>query len=272
MMTVPTRDATSFRHRFGLILPATNTSMEHDLWRIIFANQGRGALRGVGLHTTAVMTPSPSLRTNADRLHYGEQFLGGLEAAVELALLAEPHSLILGMSLEHVVAGLESVADPVRRVRERSRLHCAAWHEAAADALDRFGARRIGILSPFDADGAASARRLFEELGYDVVASFGFACPDARHIARVPEWAKERAILEELAVDDHRLDAVVQCGTNMSILAVQERLEPMIGIPILGVNVVTFWHALRSHGIMEPLEGGGRLLREAATTPMEKPR
>src|SRR5687768_6578874 len=33
-------DVRSFRRKFGLLIPATNTSMEHELWSIIFKNQG----------------------------------------------------------------------------------------------------------------------------------------------------------------------------------------------------------------------------------------
>ncbi len=38
-------DARNYRHRFGLLLPATNTSMEHELWSIIFANPGERGLQ-----------------------------------------------------------------------------------------------------------------------------------------------------------------------------------------------------------------------------------
>jgi hypothetical protein len=31
-------DARSFRRKFGLVIPATNTSMEYELWGIIFRN------------------------------------------------------------------------------------------------------------------------------------------------------------------------------------------------------------------------------------------
>jgi maleate isomerase len=48
----------------------------------------------------------------------------------------------------------------------------------------------------------------------------------------------------------------------MSSIAVTERLEPVIGIPILGINTVTFWYALRENGFHSPLAGGGRLLQE----------
>jgi maleate isomerase len=54
----------------------------------------------------------------------------------------------------------------------------------------------------------------------------------------------------------------VQCGTNMSLVDVAQRLEPRVGIPILGINAVTFWHALREGGISGPIAHAGRLLRE----------
>jgi maleate isomerase len=97
-----------------------------------------------------------------------------------------------------------------------------------------------------------------------VVASVGFSCANALHIAHVPDWAKERAILELLATDANALDAVVQCGTNMSLIDVSERLEPVLGIPILGINATTFWYALRENGFEAPLEGSGMLLRRGA--------
>lgn len=103
---------------------------------------------------------------------------------------------------------------------------------------------------------------MFEELGFEVVSTVGFACANALDIAHVPNAAKERAIMELLATPANRLDAIVQCGTNMSLVPVTEKLEPVVGIPILGINAVTFWHALRDNGIHAQLARAGRLLRE----------
>lgn len=255
-------DVRSFRRKFGLVIPATNTSMEHELWSIIFANQGPRGLRGVGLHTANVVTPKPKLANEEDLLNYQKQFLGGLKAAVDTARLAEPQYMILGMSLEHVVSGLESIKAPLAGVESYSGLGWASTHEAMPAALRKFGARRIGLLTPFDKKGNEHATRMFEELGFEVVASVGFSCANALHIAHIPDWAKEKAILELLATDENKLDAIVQCGTNMSLLDVTEKLEPVVGIPILGVNAVLFWYALRENGFDDPLAGGGRLLRE----------
>jgi len=255
-------DVRSFRKKFGLVIPATNTSMEHELWSLIFANQGPNSLRGVGLHTVNVVTPRPKLETEADLLEYQKQFLGGLRAAVDTASLAQPEYMIMGMSLEHILSGIDQIREPMKEVKSHSALQWATWHDAAPAALKKFGARRIGLLTPFDKKGNESAKRMFEDLGFEVVATFGFSCANAVHIAHIPDWAKERAILEYLATDKNKLDAIVQCGTNMSLLEVTEKLEPVIGIPILGINAVTFWHALRENGFTAPLFGGGRLLRE----------
>jgi maleate isomerase len=66
----------------------------------------------------------------------------------------------------------------------------------------------------------------------------------------------------EMATAQNRLDAIVQCGTNMGMIDVTQKLEPLLDIPILGINPVCFWYALRESGFSGPLVGGGCLLRE----------
>jgi maleate isomerase len=255
-------DVRSFRRKFGLIIPATNTSMEHELWNIIFKNEGSRGLRGVGLHTATVITPKPKLETEEDLMEYKKQFLGGLRAAVDAASLAEPQYMIMGMSLEHILGGIDEIRAPMVDIEAYSGLSWATWHDAIQTALGKYRAKRIGILTPFDKQGNEFAAQMFEELGFEVVSSVGFSCANALHIAHVPDWAKEKAVLELLATDENELDAVVQCGTNMSLIDVTEKLEPVIGIPILGINAVTFWYALRENGFEGALVGAGRLLRE----------
>lgn len=259
----PTRsypDVRSFRLKVGVLVPATNTSVEHELWRIIFDN--REALAGVGLHTTPVATPRPVFRNAVELDAYRRQFIEGLGVAIGQAGLANPEVLLMGMSLEHILRGAAAIRAVMKDATARSTAPWSTWHDAAAAALKRLGARRIGLLTPFDAQGNENARALFEDLGFEVVSTFGFACANAGHIAHVPDDAKERAILQHLATPANRLDAVVQCGTNMSLVDVSERLEPRLGIPVLGINAVTFWHALRGAGIRAPLVNAGRLLRE----------
>lgn len=252
-------DALSYRLKIGLLIPATNTSMEHDLWTLLARSPAVSGLGGIGLHATPVITPVPRFG-NADELAaYRDQFLAGLADALPVAQLAEPDHLILGMSLEHILHGLAPVRATAATARAGSAVGMTTWDEAADAALRLIGARRIALLTPFDATGNDNAARMFTDLGYDVVSTFGFSCSLARHVAHVPDWAKEKAILEYLAPPGAEVDAIVQCGTNMSLIEVAQRLEPIVGVPIIAINAALLSHALRACGIREPLAGAGFL-------------
>ena len=255
-------DVLSFRRKLALLIPATNTSMEAELWDILIRHRTSAGLDGIGLHTSNVITPKPVLRNAADLQEYKRQFLGGLKTAVEQAMLAQPHYFIMGMSLEHIIDTLDEIRAPIAELEAQTGLGCAAWHDAAVAALSQFKAKRIGLLTPFDANGNRNAARIFTALGFDVVSTVGFACANALHIAHIPDAAKERAIVDHLATNANRLDAIVQCGTNMSLTQVTERLEPRLGLPIIGINAALLWYALRENGFAKPMHGAGRLFAE----------
>jgi maleate isomerase len=63
-------DVRSFKRKFGLLIPVTNTSMEHELWSILLKNKGPNGLEGIGLHTTNVLTSKPQLKTEKDLIEY----------------------------------------------------------------------------------------------------------------------------------------------------------------------------------------------------------
>jgi maleate isomerase len=255
-------DSRSFRRRFGLLVPATNTIMEHELWSLIQSNGAESGLDGVGLKTTPVITPKPDISTPEGIAEFRAGFIGGLEAAVTTALLARPHYMIMGLSLEHILFGLDSINETMKSVTSLSELSWATWNDAVKAALGLLGAARIGILTPWEASGNASAIRMFNDMGIEVVASVGLNCANLSHLAHLPDAAKEQAVVEVLATTNNRLDAVVQCGTGMSMLNVIDRLETRTGVPIVAINPTTLWYALRENGLDGPLLGAGRLLRE----------
>jgi maleate isomerase len=236
--------------------------MEHEIWSIIVNNQGPNGLDGVGIHTANVLTPKPRFGTNEELLEYKVQFLDGLRAAIDQILLAQPQYLIMGFSLEHILRGIDEIRAATSDIEARTSVFWATWHDAVKAALKNFGAKRIGLLTPFEKTGNENAVLMFEDLGFDVVSTVGFSCELALDVAHIPDWAKEKAIMELLAPADNQLDAIVQCGSNMSLIQVSERLEPHLGIPIIGINAATFWYALRENGLSSPLNGAGMLLRE----------
>ena len=254
-------DACSYRRRIGLLIPATNTAMEHELWSILVKNRENG-LDGIGLHTSTVLTPKPVVDDAAGLDTFKRQFLGGIKNSVDSGLLARPQYFIMGCSLEHMLVGLDAIRANMAEVETYSPLSWASWHEAVQAALHCYRVKRIGILTPWETLGNTSAIRMYEDMGVEVAASVGLSCAHIQHIAHLPDAAKEKAVLELLATKENKLDAVVQCGTNMSMTAVMEKLEPRIGIPIFGINATLLWYALRENGFTAPVQHAGRLLRE----------
>ena len=56
------------------------------------------------------------------------------------------------------------------------------------------------------------------------------------------------------------MDAIVQVGTNLSMVRLAAAAELWLGKPVIAINTATYWHALRSMGINDKIEGYGALL------------
>ena len=57
-------------------------------------------------------------------------------------------------------------------------------------------------------------------------------------------------------------EALVQVGTALPMSNLTERIERELGKPVIGVNVATYWAALRSIGIGDRRAGFGKLYAE----------
>jgi maleate isomerase len=66
--------------------------------------------------------------------------------------------------------------------------------------------------------------------------------------------------LKRLDGDD--VDAIVRVGTNLSMIRVAAAAELWLGKPVLAINADTYWHAVRTNGIVEKREDCGRIFEE----------
>jgi len=69
-----------------------------------------------------------------------------------------------------------------------------------------------------------------------------------------------REELKKLDGDD--IDALVQVGTNLSMVKFAAAAELWLGKPVIAINTATYWNALRQNGITDRKEGFGRLMAE----------
>ncbi|MEM0929904.1 MAG: arylmalonate decarboxylase, partial [Pseudomonadota bacterium] len=56
------------------------------------------------------------------------------------------------------------------------------------------------------------------------------------------------------------IDALIQVGTNLSMMRLAGEMEALLAKPVIAINAATYWHALRANGLPDQITGFGQLL------------
>jgi maleate isomerase len=75
----------------------------------------------------------------------------------------------------------------------------------------------------------------------------------------VPETLIRNALKD---LDGPEVDAILQVGTALPTVLIAAEAERWFGKPVLAINAVTYWDALRQSGIDDRVWGYGRILEE----------
>jgi maleate isomerase len=244
-------DALGYRAKFGVLVPSTNTVVEPDFYAM--------APPGVTLHTARISITDPRMDDDASMEALMVQIRASIAQALRDVMTCEPDFLVMGMSSETFWGGRKGNEEFEQNIEGLSGRSIATGARACERALTVVGARRLGIVTPYQPVGDAQVRRFLEECGYEVVALKGLRCPTAVSIAHEDEATLRRAILE---VNRPEVEAIVQVGTNLSMLRLAAEAERWLGKPVIAINAATFWYALRENGIIDQVRGFGRLLAE----------
>ncbi|MFI6043825.1 arylmalonate decarboxylase [Nocardia sp. NPDC051321] len=236
---------------FGVIVPSTNTVVEHDYWRV--------GLPGVAYRAGSMYIPDPAMGDDDDFQRLLGQIRASIETAVRDVLTAEPDRMVMGMSAETFWGGVAGNAAFEQRLRDRTGLPVTTGASACRAALRELGCRTIAVFSPYQPIADREVGRFFTEAGFEVATITGLRCPDAMAIARVAPDRLRQVVAD---LDGTAVDAIVQVGTNLSFVALADQWEAELGKPVLAINAATLWHALREHGIADRVDGAGQLLRE----------
>jgi maleate isomerase len=240
-----------WRAAFGVIAPSTNTVVEADYCAM--------SVPGVTAHTGRIWIRDQDLSSDARFEALLGQIREETDNACRRVLTCEPDHMVMGMSAETFWGGVEGNRRFKRHVEELCGLGVTTGAEACARGLELLGARRIAVLTPYQPVADENVRLFFTESGFDVLAVEGLRCPSAVAIARVGE-DELRGVLR--ALDGPDVDAIVQVGTNLSMVRLADEAERWLGKPVLAINAVTWWMALRDNGILDRIDGAGTLLRE----------
>ena len=244
-------DTLGYRKRIGIVVPSTNTTVQPETEMV--------RVPGVTCHTGRVTIKERPLNTEEAFYEHMQMMRDGLGGAIDQIMTAGLDHLIMGIALETFWGGVAQADKLQAELAQRAGVGVTMGSAASVEALRKFGATRLAILTPHQPRGDEMVRAYFVEAGFDVVRLKGLKCVTPRAIAQVP-LQDIRNALRELDGDD--VDALLTLGTALPAGAVAAEAERWLGKPVLAVNVVSYWHAIRQCGIEDRVNGCGQILEE----------
>ncbi len=244
-------DQLGWRGIYGILAPSTNTTVEADY------NSMR--VPGVTCAMGRIHIRDQNISDDAGFEHLLGEVRAEIDHALERLLTCKPDHLVMGMSAETFWGGIKGSQEFQRRMEDRSGMPVYSGALACQQALQALGCERVAVISPYQPIGDENVKTFFTESGFDVKRLVGLKCPTAVDIARV---STERLITTIKEIDGDDVDAIVQVGTNLSMVSIADEAERWLGKPVIAINAATWWSALRATGVTDRIQGAGSLLRE----------
>jgi maleate isomerase len=243
-------DTLATRAKIAVIVPATNTIVQPEMESM--------RPHGVTNHVSRMLLPP---RPYDDMTVYKQALeteKGNLEEALALVMPCEPHAVAHGHSIHSFRGDLKRAQDEQKRLQELAGgIPFITPSVAVLEGLRAIGSpRRIGVLTPYWPPANGLITDFFESCGYDVVASHGM---QSRGPIAVAQFSREEIMNGFAQAMAPGVEALVHVGTNLPVSAFTSEIETHFGVPMIGVNVATYWLALRQCGIQDPLTGFGLL-------------
>ena len=247
-------DALGFRKKFAVIAPSTNTSVQPEFDAM--------APRGVTNHFGRISIPNDPIRNDDDFNQLMDNIRATMMDTVDRVMTCEPDYLVMGMSSITFSGGVAGADAFQGKIEREAGVSVSIGSHSSTAALKAYGGvKRVAFLSPYYPVANTEVRRYFTESGFEVVRDICLQCKSWTGIAEVPpEILRDK--LTELNGDGRDTDALIQVGTNLSMVRLAAAAELWLGKPVIAINTATYWHALRANGIDDKIAGFGRLLEE----------
>ena len=242
-------DHLGYRKKMGTLGPSTNTIVQPDF----------DDLRPVGVtnHYSRIAIPNDPVNDDASFLKLVENINQATLAAVDVLRSCEMDYLVMGMSAATFWNGRKGAEKYLDMMRERAGCGVSCGSFATEAALNVYKVKRIAFLSPYFEVANAEVRRFYEDCGFTVVRDVCLRRPSPVQIAHSTD-AMCREAIRQLDGDD--VEAIVQVGTNLSMIRLAAAAELFLGKPVIAINTATYWHALRAVGITDRKAGFGSLM------------
>lgn len=242
-------DHLGYRQKFGVLGPSTNTIVQPDF----------DDLRPVGVtnHYSRIAIPNNPVNDNESFLKLVDNINKATLDAIDVLRTCEMDYMIMGMSAATFWNGREGAAQYIKMMEDRAQVKVSCGSFGTEAALNLYKAKRIAFLSPYFEVANKEVRRFYSDCGFTVVRDICLERPSPVQIAHTTDEMC-RQTLKKLDGDD--VDAIVQVGTNLSMIRLAAAAEVFLGKPVIAINTATYWHALRAQGINDKVAGFGNLM------------
>jgi maleate isomerase len=244
-------DQLGYRGRIAVVVPSTNTSCQPECEML--------RPRGVTNHTGRITIKERPLTTEQAFMEHVQLMRDGMRAGIDQIVTCQPTHVIMGVALEAFWGGVKAADELQKELTERAGVGISMGSTATRAALKLLGATRIAVLTPHQPRGDEQVRTYFEEAGFAVKRLTGLKCASPTLIAHTTE---QQVIGALRALNGDDVDALVQVGTNLACVRLCADAELWFGKPVLAINAITYWDALRRSGIADRIAGFGSVLEK----------
>lgn len=242
-------DQLGHRARIAIVVPSTNTSCQPESEML--------RPSGVTNQTGRISIKERPLTSDQAFMEHVQAMRDGMRTAIDQVMTCQPTHVIMGVALEAFWGGVAAADELQRELAERAGVGVSMGSTATVAALRRYGAKSIAVLTPHQPRGDEQVRRYFEEAGYSIPRLIGLKCPSPVQIAHT---TRQQVVDALHALNGDDVDAIVQVGTNLAAIGVCAEAERSFGKPVLAINAITYWDALRRSGIEDRVAGYGLTL------------
>ena len=189
----------------------------------------------------------------------GEMISDDLIEEAEKLLDCQPLAIAVVLTTDAGKGGVGKLAARCEELENHVGIPVCNASMADYEALSNFGAKRIAVVTPFNAEVDQIVKMNCEEAGFEVVAIKGTEAPS---LPAICETSLEdiKSVFDAVAQVD--CDAILQVGTALPVISLIAELEDKYRKQIIACNAAVYWQALRKIGIMDQVGGYGRLFEE----------
>ena len=222
------RDALGWKKKFGVLGPSTNTTVQPDFDDL--------RVPGVTNHYSRIFTPNSRAISNETFLAGTKKISEGVLDAVRSVMTCEPDYLVMGMSAITFYDGMKGANEFQQMVETEAKVGVSIGSHSCAAALKAYGAKGLSFMSPYYPVANAEVRRYFTEAGFKVLRDIPMQAPSWTGIAEITTDECRETLMK---LDGPDVDAIVQVGTNLSMIRLAAAAEMWLNKPVIAINTAT---------------------------------